>query len=184
MADLIGSFNQLEFERPGGGAGAGLGAIEEGSEEEDESDEEGGIEFDRKASAPEHDVYQNVHHSHFPQAFSHYTYEKSKKKLMVVDLQGVFEERKDRTSQFVLTDPVIHKRKHGKQKQLTQWTFGRTGRGEKGMKASSRLTNAVKSVAFLVSKGNTRCPELIVLVRLSGTNELNYCNFVSVSSCL
>ena len=56
-------------------------------------------------------------------------------KLMVVDLQGVFETYDDGTSRYVLTDPVIHKRKHGKQKQLTSWTFGRTDRGEKGMKA-------------------------------------------------
>jgi hypothetical protein len=54
---------------------------------------------------------------------------------MVVDLQGVFEKYDDGTSRYVLTDPVIHKRKHGKQKQLTSWTFGRTDRGEKGMKA-------------------------------------------------
>ena len=139
MADLVGSFNQLglDFERPSG-AGAGLGAIAEGSEEEDESDDEddGGIVFDAKKSTPDHGEYNDVLlSSHFPQAFSHYTYEKSKKKLMVVDLQGVFEEYEDGTKQYVLTDPVIHKRKRGKQKQLTQWTFGRTDRGEKGMKA-------------------------------------------------
>jgi len=140
MADLVGSFNQLglDFERPTGAAGLGLGAIEdESEEEEDDCDDkqEGGIVFDSKVSAPDGGVYQHVLPSHFPQAFSHYTYEKSKKKLMVVDLQGVFEEYDDGTKHYVLTDPVIHKRKRGRQKQLSQWTFGRTDRGEKGMKA-------------------------------------------------
>lgn len=136
MADLVGSFNQLglDFEGPSGGAAAGLGAIEEGSEEEDESDGEG-VVFDGKASTPDGGEYQDVQPGHFPQAFSHYTYEKSKQKLMVVDLQGVYEEYEDGTSRYVLTDPVIHKRKRGRQKQLAQWTFGRTDRGEKGMKA-------------------------------------------------
>lgn len=142
MGDLVGSFNQLnlDFQRPGGdlvgAADAGLGAIVEGSEDEDEDDSnDGGIVFDNKELAPDSGSYKNVHHSYFPQAFSHYTYDKSKKKLMVVDLQGVYEEYDDGTSRYVLTDPVIHKRKLGERKQLASWTFGRTDRGEKGMRA-------------------------------------------------
>lgn len=149
MADLIGSFNQLglDFEQPSnnvGDGGGGLGAIvEEGSEEEDDSDNEnhGGIVFDSKAATPDRGVYEDVRPSHFPQAFSHYTYVKSKHKLMVVDLQGVFETNADGTCRYVLTDPVIHKRKRGRQKQLVQWTFGRTDRGEKVRKREEKKSD-------------------------------------------
>lgn len=89
VGDLVGSFNQLnlDFQKPSGGHGggidAGLGAIEEGSEEEDEDDESGeGVVFDSKESTPDGGTYEaNVIPAHFPQAFSHYTYEKSKKKV-------------------------------------------------------------------------------------------------------
>lgn len=135
MNILACAFNKLDLVAQDQSGGAGLGAFEEGSDEEDESGDEEKIEFDGKESEPLGGEYANVKASHFPQAFSHYTYEKSKKKLMVVDLQGVFEAQADGTCQYVLTDPMIHKRKLGKQKQLSQWTFGRTDRGEKGMKA-------------------------------------------------
>ena len=89
VGDLVGSFNQLnlDFQKPSGGHGggidAGLGAIEEGSEEEDEDDEsDEGVVFDSKESTPDGGTYEaNVIPAHFPQAFSHYTYEKSKKKV-------------------------------------------------------------------------------------------------------
>eukprot|EP00550_Attheya_septentrionalis_P009307 CAMPEP_0198294472 /NCGR_PEP_ID=MMETSP1449-20131203/22509_1 /TAXON_ID=420275 /ORGANISM="Attheya septentrionalis, Strain CCMP2084" /LENGTH=784 /DNA_ID=CAMNT_0043994431 /DNA_START=44 /DNA_END=2398 /DNA_ORIENTATION=- len=152
--DLSSSLNQLGlgFNQPEG-LGAGLGAIEEGSEEEEE-EEEGNEEeeeeenvatdaalFDATVLGPESGSYlmEDLHEKYFPQAFSHYSYEKSKHKLMVVDLQGVFKVESDGTQQYMLTDPVIHKRrgkgKNKQSKQLESWTFGRTDRGEKGMKA-------------------------------------------------
>ena len=70
------------------------------------------------------------HSSDFPQAFSHFTYEVSNRQLMVVDLQGVYSAEK---RVFVLTDPVIHKRRSNK--VLRNWSFGRTDRGLKGIKA-------------------------------------------------
>lgn len=134
--DLVGQMNNL-----------GLGAIDEecseeedsDSEEEDEGEEENGNEeddlFDNEESAPVSGTYRDVKDAYFPQAFSHFTYEKSKRHFMVVDLQGVFTIRADGTRCYELTDPVIHKhRKKSKQKYRT-WTFGRTDRGEKGMKA-------------------------------------------------
>jgi hypothetical protein len=140
MADLASSFmNQLglEFDDKADGTGAGLGAIEEGSEDEEESDGKG-IVFDTQVSGPDQGEYGDVHAKHFPQAFSHFTYKKSKRELMVVDLQGVFQENKNGSTEYVLTDPVIHKRKHAtnkRSKKLETWTFGRTDRGEKGIKA-------------------------------------------------
>jgi hypothetical protein len=138
----------------------GLGA--EGSEEEKESNDEG-IVFDTQVSGPDQGEYGDVHRKHFPQAFSHFTYEKSKKELMVVDLQGVFQENKDGSTEYVLTDPVIHKRKHGhnkRSKQLETWTFGRTDRGEKGMKAFFETHECTEVCRLLGLKGGPKSRNL------------------------
>jgi hypothetical protein len=116
-----------------------LGAIQEedsgSGDEDDSSEEESEDSFHWKVPAPAKAfAHWNVKDENFPQAFSHFTYEESKKHLMVVDLQGVFiVNEKDGTREYRLTDPVIHKRR--KSKQLKSWNFGRTDRGEKGMAA-------------------------------------------------
>jgi len=138
--DLVGQMANLGLD--------GLGAIEEGSEEEEDSDEEESdddegdgdvkIVFDATETAPESGTYvkKDVKDLYFPQAFSHFTYVKSKKNFMVVDLQGVFtDDVTDGTCCYELTDPVIHHR-HGK--RFRKWSFGRTDRGRKGIKAFLR----------------------------------------------
>ena len=65
--DLIGSFNQFGLDTDGVGGG-GLDAIVEGSEDED-SDDEGGVPFDKEASKPHQGVYEDFDERHFPQAF-------------------------------------------------------------------------------------------------------------------
>ena len=122
----------------------GLGAIEEGSEEE--SDEEEGI-FHSKEVSPYRGQYRDLQDAYFPQAFSHFTYEKSKRRLMVVDLQGVFTRKRDGTKEYELTDPVIHKRRKSRNQTMKKLSFGRTDRGEKGMKAffeTHKCTDACK----------------------------------------
>jgi hypothetical protein len=153
---LIDKFNQYGFGRADG-IGAEIGAIEEGSEEEEESEDEG-IVFDTKVSGPDQGEYRDVHPKHFPQAFSHFTYEKSKRKLIVVDLQGVFKENEDGSTKYVLTDPVIHKWKQGKHKlskRLETWTFGRTDRHEKGMKAFFETHECSEVCRLLGLKGGS-----------------------------
>lgn len=125
--------------------GNGLGAIEEGSEEE--SDEEYDEIFDSKEAEPYGGNYNDLQDAYFPQAFSHFTYEKSKKQLMVVDLQGVFTRKNDGTTVYELTDPVVHKRRTNRNRAMKKWSFGRTDRGEKGMKAffeTHKCTDACK----------------------------------------
>lgn len=135
-------------------AGGGLGVILEG--DEDEEDEDDDDEYDDNADQgresnhipTEEEVFDtstytpdlskvsdfSISEEQIPQAFSHFTYEKSKKMLMVVDLQGVLERNDDGTRTYVLTDPAIHKRRKKKRSQkLANWTFGRTDRGESGM---------------------------------------------------
>ena len=97
-----------------------LGVIHEDCEYA--SDEEDAIDSVKEAQYKDED---------FPLAFSHFSYEMSKKKLMVVDLQGAFKINGDGTRCYTLTDPAIHSRRNWRCK----WYFGKTDRGEKGMNA-------------------------------------------------
>ena len=68
-----------------------LGAIKEDSEEEEESDDDENKEIcDSKHLVPYKGEYKDLQDAYFPQAFSHFSFEKSKGKLMVVDLQGIY----------------------------------------------------------------------------------------------
>ena len=93
-----------------------LGAIEESDGEE--SDSEGEDEQDG--------VAPTVKDSDVPQAFSHFTYRASKRKLLVCDLQGVLNTAENL---FELTDPVIHYRSRKGRKHV----YGRTDHGRKGV---------------------------------------------------
>ena len=152
--DLVGQMNILGLEPIGEEDSDGEhdeddeGSISIDSYEEDEAGDEIVAEFVRKDGddidtlldavetfVPGSGSYRDVKDCHFPQAFSHYTYEKSKKHFMVVDLQGVFTTNLDGTKCFELTDPVIHKHRKKNRDLYKSWTFGRTDRGETGMKA-------------------------------------------------
>lgn len=122
----------------------GLGQIdvihEEDEEEEEEDEDE---EFDEKqpavaatASSSSSSASASISSSsaltitleQYPQAFSHFSFDKSERKLLVCDLQGVLDQSK-RPPVFELTDPVIHsnfrQRKH---------KYGRTDHGRDGIK--------------------------------------------------
>jgi hypothetical protein len=120
--------------RPHARADEPLGAIEEESEEEDEEEDEEDEEGDLLNSAPStpdvNTTRFDLKDEDFPHAFSHFSYEMSKGRLMVVDLQGVFTVRPNGTRVYELTDPVIHKKKS--KRRFRKWTFGRTDRGQKG----------------------------------------------------
>jgi hypothetical protein len=132
-----------------------LGIIEEGSEEEDEEesddddDDEGDL-FDSKEVEPHSGGdYNNLKDAYFPQAFSHFSYERSSGNFMVVDLQGVLTVKDNGSTVYELTDPVIHQherlrrrnrsRRHDRNSEANnskkKWNFGRTDRGTDGMKA-------------------------------------------------
>lgn len=72
----------------------------------------------------------------FPQAFSHFTYRETSRKMMVVDIQGELEQATNLSPAiFRLTDPVIHHTKTGKPSKVAngrQNMFGRTDLGKKG----------------------------------------------------
>ena len=85
---------------------------EDGEEEEDassvESINEGGasrLQGVSRSFAPRAECY--------PQAFSHFSYRHTRRKMLVCDLQGILSHSpgsKDRAGVFELTDPVIHYR--------------------------------------------------------------------------
>ena len=85
-----------------------------------ESDEDDSEDEDVEEEAEEVFSIEDI-----PQAFSHFTYRYSKRKLLVCDLQGVLSSS---PPLFELTDPVIHFMSHRKKKNV----FGRTDRGWKG----------------------------------------------------
>jgi len=113
-----------------------LGVILEGSESEEESSDS-----DDEDDIGDHDDIEghrtflpqpmHLNDKDIPQAFSHFTYVKSRRRYIVVDLQGVFSKNPDGRKLYKLTDPAIHRnrRRGGKSK------FGRTDHGREGIKA-------------------------------------------------
>lgn len=92
------------------------GIIEEGSEEEEDED-----------SDNEESLASLCSPSDYLQAFTHFTYRFTNKKVMVCDLQGIY---KDDAAPpvFELSDPAIH---YASNKRCM--VFGRTDKGQKGM---------------------------------------------------
>eukprot|EP00241_Pyramimonas_parkeae_P004104 CAMPEP_0114246224 /NCGR_PEP_ID=MMETSP0058-20121206/12339_1 /TAXON_ID=36894 /ORGANISM="Pyramimonas parkeae, CCMP726" /LENGTH=673 /DNA_ID=CAMNT_0001359377 /DNA_START=223 /DNA_END=2241 /DNA_ORIENTATION=- len=87
-------------------------------DEEDDSDTECDGTFEHIKIAAE-DI---------PQAFTHFTYRHSQRKMLVCDLQGVLD-KNSTPPLFELTDPVIHYRSYHGRKHV----YGRTDQGLKGM---------------------------------------------------
>ena len=138
VEDLAGAMGNLGIGNGPSLGGLGLGAIVEVDSEEEEDDDSDDELIEETQNAPDRGSYniKSIKDAHIPQSFSHFTYEKSKRYFMVVDLQGVLAIIPvDGTKCYKLTDPVIHKRRKKKKEKLRKYTFGRTDRGEKGMKA-------------------------------------------------
>jgi hypothetical protein len=161
--------------------GHGLGAIEEGSEDEDgdEDEDDSGALIEADESKPMEGSYvlSNIKKEHIPQTFSHFTYQKSKKCLMVVDLQGVlYEDTRDGNSVYKLTDPVIHKQKIRNRRKFRHWSFGRTDRGKKGRVLY--FMNSHNFVTRALYLTNIRyCPIKLMFVELNLYHKRNECIF-------
>lgn len=136
--------------------------IPEGEEgEELESDDDltnGGADLSDSSSEDSNNHNNENHHtskssnfllSDIPQAFSHFTYRHSRKKLLVCDLQGVLDETTTPSSPpvFELTDPVIHYRSSTGRERV----FGRTDRGIQGIKNFFR-THKCNSLCNMLKK--------------------------------
>lgn len=102
--------------------------IEEGDEEEecDSSDEDNtGLHSDQMPASA-----ILIQPADIPQAFSHFTYRHTQRKMLVCDLQGVYNEACS-PPLFELTDPVIHFKSSSGRSNV----FGRTDQGHKGIQS-------------------------------------------------
>lgn len=83
------------------------------------------------------------------QAFSHFSYVHSGKKMLICDLQGVY----DRSGQvFNFTDPVIHYHDAKKESKRNRGVYGRTDMGQKGIQNFFR-THECNCLCDLITKG-------------------------------
>lgn len=106
-----------------------LGAI---AEESDEEGEDASDDESSSAQAPPPSTL-SISAADIPQAFSHFSHNFSKRKMMVCDLQGVLETDCS-PPVYKLTDPVIH---YSSSRGRTN-VFGRTDRGQKGINSFFR----------------------------------------------
>jgi len=104
-----------------------LAVLEEDSEEE--SDSEAEQEENVNYEECEQDQYSGpARPSDYLQAFTHFTYWFTNRKVLICDLQGIYNTDMSPPT-FELTDPAIHY--HSKRGR--QMVFGRTDKGRRGM---------------------------------------------------
>ncbi|VEU40426.1 unnamed protein product [Pseudo-nitzschia multistriata] len=117
-----------KLENPDTGKSLGdMMIIEEGSEEEDSDDDDDDYDEGCGYCAENNDTNAELKPSDYLQAFSHFTYLFTNRKVLVCDLQGVYNtEMKPPT--FELSDPAIHYRSN-----KGRAIFGRTDKGQKGI---------------------------------------------------
>jgi Mg-chelatase subunit ChlD len=125
------------------------GVILEGdSDEEDESsdDDDGALGF----AASEHST-NSPKPSDYLQAFTHFTHRYTNKKVMVCDLQGVFDEEA-RPPTFELSDPAIHYASRTGREMV----YGRTDKGKTGMNLF-HTTHKCSAICKHVLLGKVNC---------------------------
>ena len=114
-----------------------MGVIEEGDEEDSDGDDgasciSGGADYRDEGPEAASDAPTFVPEPEsYVQAFSHFSYRITRRKMLVCDLQGVQSASgvgEDRAGVFELTDPVIHY-----QSKSRSGVYGRTDLGKKGM---------------------------------------------------
>ena len=132
---------------------ADIFAIQEGSDEEsddDFSDDEYADHF-AVCHEIEDDDDDELSPSDYLQAFSHFTYLFTNKKVLVCDLQGIY--NTDMVPPvFELSDPAIHYRSRTKGKEMV---FGRTDKGEKGVQLFFNSHHCTRICKFMhLSKKN------------------------------
>jgi hypothetical protein len=130
-----------------------LDIIAEGESDEDsESSEES---FDNNGvDEPDADTLSGVvNPSDYLQAFTHYTYKWTRRKLMVCDLQGVYK-ADDVPPTFELTDPAIH---YASKRRRT--VYCRTDKGRKGIQLFLK-THRCSAVCNLMQLGKKRSGDM------------------------
>ncbi len=88
------------------------------------------------------------------QAFSHFSYIFSGQKMLICDLQGVYNTNK---RVFNFTDPVIHYHDAKKESKRNKGVYGRTDMGQKGIQNFFR-THECNCLCDLITKGFINVP--------------------------
>jgi Alpha-kinase family len=127
-----------------------LGVIEEGDYDDEESDAEGEAEDGEGLSTTRHHQNSEIEPSEYLQAFTHFTYLFTNKKVMVCDLQGVYNDHIVPPT-FQLTDPAIHYRSTKR-----EMVFGRTDKGQKGMQLFFSTHKCTPICKFLSLTGKNK----------------------------
>jgi hypothetical protein len=108
-----------------------LGAIAEGDEDsEDDSVSDIELAQDQFEEVGDADLFMDINPSDYLQAFTHFTYRFTKKRVMVCDLQGVFNTSTVPPT-IEMTDPAIHYSSSKGRRMV----YGRTDKGNAGMKS-------------------------------------------------
>jgi len=119
-----------------------LGAIEEGSEDEEEDSES-----ESQPNISNNKVSSIFSQSEVAQAFSHFSYWATGRKRLICDLQGVFDEK---TNILRLSDPVIHY--YNQHNETRQNVHGMTDRGRKGIRMFW-ATHECSRLCFMCTNG-------------------------------
>ncbi|KAL7511010.1 hypothetical protein ACHAXN_007945 [Cyclotella atomus] len=124
-----------------------LGAIAEGdedSEEESVSDVESMQDYEHEDAEVHQNPFQDINPSDYLQAFTHFTYRFTNKRVMVCDLQGVF--NTDMVPPTIeLTDPAIHYASSKGRRMV----YGRTDKGKTGMNTFFKTHKCTKICKYL-----------------------------------
>jgi hypothetical protein len=120
----------------------GLGAITEDDEEEDSDEDASVVEEEDDLCPKEEDNYdavKEINPSDYLQAFTHFTYRYTNKKVLVCDLQGVFNTNTTPPT-FELTDPAIHYTSTRGRRMV----YGRTDKGMSGVRSFFKTHKCTK----------------------------------------
>lgn len=145
--DVDFELKQLAQEQGQAGIAHNLGAITEEDEESDDEDSLSDIEDDTRDrdEASAHDATElGIQPSDYLQAFTHFTYRYTNKRVMVCDLQGVFNTDKSPPT-FELTDPALHYASNTGRRMV----YGRTDNGKSGMNSFFKTHKCTKICKFL-----------------------------------
>ena len=140
-----------------------LGAIEEGSEDDDSLSDKKSY---HKISKP-NSIFSP---SDVAQAFSHFSYWATGRKRLICDLQGVYDEK---LNVLMLSDPVIHY--YNRSDESRRYVHGMTDKGSKGM-VMFFATHECSRLCRMVTNGFKKFHEIGKTRRAVAHTEMKFTN--------
>ncbi|CAB1117393.1 unnamed protein product [Ectocarpus sp. CCAP 1310/34] len=128
--EMMGAIDEEEEDSDGDGEVPVIRGGDDDDDEDDDGTSVGALAGEKAEGGP---TTFDPEPESYVQAFSHFSYRKSHRKMLVCDLQGVqstSSTHEDRAGVFELTDPVIHYRSTSGRRQV----YGRTDLGKRGIR--------------------------------------------------